>query len=150
MIQFEESKKLYLDSYREYVKNGCIMNGAIHQIKNCMDIALKQQYLDKELDGRRIAYIKCEPSTFSLSVDATFYLLPFEPFTIEDNWSAKEKSIMAEVNQYIIDKYNYSDITEFNNRLGGLKHYLAPVKRMIKYFYMENIDTIDINNIIIR
>lgn len=147
MIQFEESRKLYLDSYREYVKNGCIMNGAIHQIKNCMDIALKQQYLDKELDGRRIAYIKCEPSTFSLSVDATFYLIPFDPFTIKDDWSAREKSIMEEVNYYIVNKGNYYSITQFNGRLEGLKHHLAPVIRMNNFFYMENIENIDINNI---
>lgn len=147
MIQFEESRKLYLDSYREYIKYGCMMNGSLYQIKNCIDIALRQQYLDKELDGRRIAYIKCEPSTFSFSVDATFYLLPFEPFTIKDDWSAKEKSIISEVNQYIVDESNSFYITEFNNRLGGLKHHLAPVSRMDKFFYMENIENIDIHNI---
>lgn len=150
MIQFEESRKLYLDSYRAYIANGCMMSGALYKIKECINKALHHQYLDKELDGKRIAYIKCEQSTISFSIDVTFYLLPFEPFTIEDDWSAKEKSIMAEVNQCIINERNYSDIIEYNNRLERLKHCLSPVKRFRTYFYMENIENMDIYNIIIR
>lgn len=150
MIQFEESKKLYLDSYRAYIANGCMMSGALYKIKECIDKALHHQYLDKELNYMRIARIKCEVDTFSSSVQATFYLLPFEPFTIEDDWSAREKSIMKEVNNYIINKGNYYSITQFNERLEGLKHHLSPVKRFRTYFYMENIENMDIYNIIIR
>ena len=150
MVKFEESRKILLESYKEYVACDCKMNGALLVLKDCIDSALRQQYLNKELDGRRIAYIKCEPSTLSFSVDVTFYLLPFEPFSIDEDWSAKEKSIMAEVNACIINNGNYFTITKFNEVLGNLKHHLTPVKRMIRYFYMDNIDNMNINNIIIR
>lgn len=150
MVKFEESRKMLLESCKEYVACSCKMNGALLVLKDCIDSALHRQYLNRELNGKRIAYIECELCDFSTSIKAIFYLLPFNPIPHDDSWSIKEKKIIDDINSCIIKKGNYITIPNFNSKLVCLKHGIIAVDVKTVFFNIDSIENMDIDKIIIN